>query len=225
MLGLTPNPPTAYERLAADPHGFLKRYPVRVLGSETTSQPLIATLLERRTTARRPMPGVGARVMLPTRAFEIRTPHTLRFAAEPRRAGHAFATHYVHVHTGLLHTPLYRLQPTQPALLITPLLTGCSFVIVPQPNGELDVAHVRPTAPLAGDELPAHLAHTLPGTAIVYGATPGNYTSGTRVVTIIGVLDPRRRRWCIYAQKQADLGAHGEHRVLGVDRIYPQHRE
>lgn len=102
-------------------------------------------------------------------------------------------------------------------------MTGCSFVIVPQPSGELDVAHVRPTAPLVGAELPAYLAHTVPDGAIVYGATPGNYTSATRVVAIIGVLDPRLRRWRIDAQKQADLGAQGEFRVRDVQRIYPEH--
>lgn len=102
-------------------------------------------------------------------------------------------------------------------------MTGCRFVIVPQPSGELDVAHVRPTAPLVGAELPAYLAHTVPDGAIAYGATPGNYTSATRVVTIIGVLDPRLRRWRIDAQKQADLGAQSEFRVRDVQRIYPEH--
>jgi hypothetical protein len=223
MLGLSPNPPAAYQRLAGDMRGFLRRFPIRVLGSETASQQLIAVLLERRNTARRPLPGIGTRWMVPTRAFEVRTPRLLRFAAGPLDAGHAFAAHYIHVNTGELPPPLYRLPLTQPVMMITPLLTGCSFVIVPHPNGELDVAHVRPTAPLVGSELPAYLAHGLPDGAIVYGATPGNYTSGTRVVTIIGMLDTRRGRWRIYAQKQEDLGAQGEFRVLGAQRIYPEH--
>jgi hypothetical protein len=213
----SPTPADAFNDLSADPQDFLRRVPLRTFGSETMSQQLPAILRPRiNGDARRPAPGLGTSMMLRANAFEIRTPRMATFGSPAN--GFSFTTHYVHMTTTTVdQVQLHQLPAGNPAILITPTLSGCSFVIEQDAAGNVSVAHVQPQAPLGGEDTRKALEEKFPD-AKVYG--PGeDYDSANRRVTIIGVFK-NRREWRFYAQKQENDSR--DYRVVSVHRIWPE---
>lgn len=99
--------------------------------------------------------------------------------------------------------------------MVTPLLAGCSFVIVPSSGTDTAVAHVRPSSIGRGAATARDLVDALPAQAVVYG--PGQHYDETRHrVTLVGILK-NERDWCFYAQ-HLDID---RERIACVRRVTP----
>lgn len=223
------DPSAAYDLLRVNPAEFLKRYPIRIIGSAPMPSTQTVAMFNRATTeSSRPGTFLGTHHMHSTSSFEIRTASNMgdqQFTSPstsqslPHRV---FPAHFVHMSPGIDSMESYRLPLVGPKLMITPLLTGCSFVMEPAGGGEVRVTHVRPSGTLPGAALPGAIASQVGG-AQIYGAddSPSNYDSADRVVTIVGVLTDGG--WVIYAQKLV-RDAYSD-AIVDVYEIYPRRQK
>lgn len=218
MLGsfIRPNNANAFNQLTADPSAFLRRFPLRVFGSETESLTLNAQIGPRQqSNPLRTATLLGNSMMVSTHSFDIRTPRSVGINSQG--APHTFNAHFVHMtDSPPAEVQLYPLPAGSPSIMITPLLSGCCIVIQPGDSGLIEVAHVRPSKGMPGAQLREALVAQFPN-AVVYG--PGaDYDSSTQRVTIVGVFK-NQREWRLYAQVQVDDTYN--YQVQGAQRIYP----
>ena len=167
--------------------------------------------------ALRPSSVVGTLKMHDTEYFYIRSPDAIPGAAPANTFW--FDAHWIDMDAGLPGT-FHLLDATGPSLVVTPMLSGCSFVMTPGAGGAVTVAHIQPTNEMKAPALANHLART--PNAQVYGGidSPGNYDPDDRTAAIIGVR--RNGRWAIYAQKQQIVNHGDVQRIRSVYQIWPE---
>lgn len=217
---------TAYALLQTAPAEVLRRHPVRVIGSGHMPGVETVALFHGTAAATRPSSVFGTHVMRATTAFEIRTaahmgPQQFTSVTTNQPLPHrVFPAHFVHMSPGLTSMESYRLPVDGPKIMVTPLLTGCSFVMEPAEGGAVRVTHVRPGGGVSGAQLPGAIAGQV-GEAQIYGAddNKGTYDSADRVVNIIGVLTDSG--WVIYAQKMV----RNSDAIVDVYQIYPERKK
>ena len=176
----------AYNTLIANPGEFLRRYPIRIFGHTGASGQWRYFLLNKGQSMR-PGSVLGTLRMHQTESFEIRAQGGPMGAIGPVHSGHGFDAHSVHMDVGRANMGYYRLGPGAMNVMVTGQLSGCAFVMLPAGAGQVDVAHVKPSAQ-TGNALYDEIVANNPGVQI-YGAsgTKGNYDSDDRVASIIGV--------------------------------------
>ncbi|CAN5582928.1 hypothetical protein BH10BAC3_BH10BAC3_30880 [soil metagenome] len=105
----------------------------------------------------------------------------------------------------------YRLMTNGPNIMITPLLTGCCIVMIPD-GLTWGVAHLQPAGGESGDFLRRRLAAA---GVKVYGAP--DYEPGKNRSTLIGVR--QGQQWDFYAQIQDRRNLHVQGNVLSVKKL------
>lgn len=206
----------AYNTLVANPADFLRKYPVRIFGHTGASGPWRYYLLNKGQ-SKRPGSVLGTLRMHDTESFEMRANGGPMMAVGFGNGEHPFDAHSVHMDVGLPNMGFYRLGAGV-NIMVTGQLSGCSFVMIPAGAGQVDVAHVKPSAQ-TGQNLYDNIVANNPN-AQIYGAagTRGNYDSDDRVASIIGVRSGGG--WKIYAQKQLQMSG-TDYRIKSVYQIYP----
>lgn len=209
----------AYQKLTNHPRTFLKNYNLIVAGSAVGGQVQYCIYMDQGHT-QRPGKIFKTKWMSRTRTFRISPGNG------PPQGAHAFMAYSVPVQQpGQAVGPLvvnFTQLPTigVESVMVTGLLSGCSFVVGTLPNGSTECAHVQPAPPLwPGGHVNSFLV-TAYNNYKVYGKNDYDHrTAGghmDRNVSIIGIR--QNNVWKIYAQKHDILN---QQSTMSVHRIYP----
>lgn len=219
---------TASARFFAQPVHFLKHHPIRAPITNAPSGQQNFVMLEPESSSATRTKTVWKST--PWQRTETRNTvgYEIRGAGQLGGAANALSSqslpwgaHFIRMDDGVAQTAPHVLDGSGPNIMVTPELTGCSFVVEAVGPGQVQVAHVRPVGAHNHSTLPGALQAQYPD-AEVYGDVGGadNYDTGrNEVVTIVGVR--RRDGWTIYAQRRRRYDGAA---VLGVRELYPNPR-
>jgi len=203
----------AYQQLIQHPKTFLKKYCVNIAGANVNGA---TNYYIQRDTG-----GVSKR---PGRVFKTKwMSGTAIFNIKPWYVGvvgcHQFNAYNIAMvqSNNNNNYALYQVPLLVPNILVTGLLSGCSFVVGGPPNA-IQCVHVHAVAPMTSTALYNNLINAYPNHS-VYGRGNYNHMTGgfyDRTVSIVGIR--RNNSWKLYAQKhdsmhqQAMLSVHIEYK-------------
>ena len=204
-------PSIALQELMAQPREFLETYRLRIAGANAGSG-VYNYFISNDGVSQRPGKLLKTHHMHSTEAFRIQP----GVGANP--GAHPFATYSIQMaQSNVVPIVLYTIPAGGPNIMVTGVLSGCSFIVNLGPGGLIQCAHLQPNGE-TGTQLNNRLNPV--GYSVIYGRNSYNHQDSSNVydrnVVIVGVR--QAGQWKIYAQKQDHLNAYA---IVSVNRIYP----